>query len=114
MANIFATKTQAEWTAIFNDLDACVEPVLDMDGAAAHAHSQSRRSFRVENGRATPKTAPKMVSNMAPDGRPVANRKVPATGEHTAEILRENGYSADEIERLINIGAVEQNSESKL
>ena len=73
-----------------------------------------RRSFRVENGRATPESAPKMASHMAADGRSVAHRKLPATGENTAEILMEHGYSTDGIERLLSIGSVEQCSESKL
>jgi alpha-methylacyl-CoA racemase len=39
---LFATKTQAQWTAIFRDVDACVEPVLSMEEAAAHPHNRQR------------------------------------------------------------------------
>lgn len=34
VAAIFKSKTQAEWTAIFKDTDACVTPVIDFEEVA--------------------------------------------------------------------------------
>jgi crotonobetainyl-CoA:carnitine CoA-transferase CaiB-like acyl-CoA transferase len=36
VAAVFAQRTLAEWTAKFDDVDACVTPVLRLDEAAAH------------------------------------------------------------------------------
>jgi formyl-CoA transferase len=35
-----------------------------------------------------------------------ASRPAPVYGQHTREVLAEHGYAADEIERLISMGAV--------
>ncbi|PRH75813.1 carnitine dehydratase, partial [Streptomyces solincola] len=38
----FATRTRAEWTALFEPADACVSPVLSMREAPAHPHLAAR------------------------------------------------------------------------
>jgi len=45
LAEIFATKTRAEWVAIFADSDACFEPVLTFSEVRAHPHWQARKCF---------------------------------------------------------------------
>ncbi len=40
--------------------------------------------------------------------RPTADRTPPAPGAHTREVLEEIGYSADDVERLFNEGAVRE------
>ncbi|XP_076835762.1 alpha-methylacyl-CoA racemase isoform X3 [Brachyhypopomus gauderio] len=42
---VFATKTQAEWSRIFDGTDACVTPVLSLDEVGLHPHNQERGSF---------------------------------------------------------------------
>ncbi len=42
LAEIIEQKTQAEWIEIFKDIDACVEPVLNMEEAVAHPHNIAR------------------------------------------------------------------------
>jgi alpha-methylacyl-CoA racemase len=42
---IFATKTRDEWTAIFDNIDACVTPVLELDEAKVFPHSMERGAF---------------------------------------------------------------------
>jgi alpha-methylacyl-CoA racemase len=44
-ASVFATKTREEWTDIFDDLDACVTPVLAPREAAAHPYNIERDVF---------------------------------------------------------------------
>ena len=39
---IFKTKTRDEWTAVFTALDACVEPVMDLDEVCRDEHLVSR------------------------------------------------------------------------
>ena len=44
-AETFASKSQAEWTAIYEGSDACVSPVLDML-EARHIHIEARKTHR--------------------------------------------------------------------
>jgi crotonobetainyl-CoA:carnitine CoA-transferase CaiB-like acyl-CoA transferase len=39
---VFKTKTRDEWTAVFTALDACVEPVMDLDEVSRDEHLVSR------------------------------------------------------------------------
>jgi len=58
-AEIFASKTREEWTAIFDGTDACVTPVLAPDEAAAHPHAQAREIFGSPGGVQQPMPAPR-------------------------------------------------------
>ncbi|SFV07991.1 CaiB/BaiF CoA transferase family protein [Pseudoduganella namucuonensis] len=44
-AEVFKTRTRAEWTAILEHANACVSPVLDMGEAVHHPHNQARGVF---------------------------------------------------------------------
>ncbi|GAA5165344.1 MULTISPECIES: CaiB/BaiF CoA transferase family protein [Amycolatopsis] len=59
-AEVFATRTRAEWTAVFEPLDACVTPVLSMAEAAADAHLTARGTLRTAGGRVEPAPAPRL------------------------------------------------------
>ncbi len=48
-AQLFATKTQAEWCAILEGTDACFAPVMPLDEAREHPHMKARQAF-VEHG----------------------------------------------------------------
>jgi alpha-methylacyl-CoA racemase len=47
-ADLFATKTRDEWTAIFDGVDACVTPVLSSREAARHPWNTERDVFALE------------------------------------------------------------------
>lgn len=57
-AERFLSKTRAEWTVIFDELDACVTPVLSPDEAACHPHMVARQSFAEADGVPQPTPAP--------------------------------------------------------
>jgi alpha-methylacyl-CoA racemase len=103
LAEIFASRERAHWIALFAERDVCVEPVLELSEALA-----------------TPEVAPFLVDQPVAEGsalRTVAppvrlsdtpatlRRAAPALGQHTDEVLREAGFSADEIEKLRRTGA---------
>ena len=44
LTHIFAERTQAEWTALFEPADCCVTPVLSIEEALRHRHFIERRS----------------------------------------------------------------------
>ena len=49
-AEVFRTRTMAEWAQVFDGTDACVTPVLSLAEAAQHPHNVARGSFISVNG----------------------------------------------------------------
>ena len=70
-AEIFATRTRAEWTVVFADLDACVTPVLGIDEAQEHPQIRSRGTL-LTRGRTQPAPAPRY--GRTPCALPVVER----------------------------------------
>jgi len=94
-ANVFRSKTRAEWTGIFDGTDACVSPVLSPAEAAAHEHNRARASFRATAGVLRPEAAPRFSrTNPEPPCAP------PLPGEQSDELLRDFGFAAEEIAAL--------------
>ena len=84
-----------EWVALFDGIDSCVAPVLDLDEAPRHPHNVTRGTFEVVDGVMQPMPAPRI-------GEPAATPRPPRPeGADTSEILAELGYDADQIERLM-------------
>ncbi|MGI5261534.1 CaiB/BaiF CoA transferase family protein [Streptomyces angustmyceticus] len=54
----FATRTRAQWTAVFDGTEACVTPVLSLTEAAAHPHHRARGTYRPTPDGAQPAPAP--------------------------------------------------------
>ena len=50
MAELFKTKTQAEWTEILEGTDACFAPVLEMEEARDHPHMKARGAYVQHEG----------------------------------------------------------------
>jgi alpha-methylacyl-CoA racemase len=88
-AERFATRTMAEWAAVFDGTDACVAPVLSMTEAPSHAHLAARGTYVKADGIVQPAPAPRFSF-----GSP-AEAFVPGTiaraGAHTREVLTSLG-----------------------
>ena len=103
LTRIFLTKTRAEWTEVFAGLDACVEPVMDLDEVARDEHLRSRGMWPSVP---IPLTNGKSITQM---GSPIHLSESPVQyrhagypeGYHTFEILRGLGYSDAEINEMI-------------
>ncbi|PKY53790.1 CoA-transferase family III [Rhizophagus irregularis] len=77
--NIFKTKKQEEWTQIFYKSDACVTPVYELN-------------YKI------PEPTPKLLRT---SGKLINNTKYfLKPGEHSREILKEYGYSENEIKEF--------------
>lgn len=103
-ADVFAKKTKAEWCQVFDGTDACVTPVLTFEEAVQHSHHRERGSFITdEEQHPSPRPAPRLSRTPAnPSGQ-----GDPLVGEHTEEILKEFGFSHEEICQLHADGIVE-------
>lgn len=60
LTDIFLTKTQAEWSEIFEDIDACVYPVVDWQKVQNHDHNAARQSFERVDDNWAPRPAPRL------------------------------------------------------
>ncbi len=96
LAQVIATRTRDEWCGLLEGTDACFAPVLDMDEAPAHPHNQARQTFVQLAGVTQPAPAPRFSATPgAIQGPP------PAAGADGRAILAENGFTEDEIDRLL-------------
>ncbi|KAK2888170.1 alpha-methylacyl-CoA racemase isoform X2 [Channa argus] len=103
----FASKTQADWSKIFDRTDACVTPVLSFKQVGSHPHNQERASFITDSsGEESPRPAP--VLSRTPAEPCLASD--PVIGEHTVEVLEEFGFTSAEIDQMLAAGVVECNA----
>lgn len=109
-SNIFATKTQKEWCEIFDKLDACVAPVLLLNETPHHVHTKDMFTVDAE-GNAVPLPRPRLSRTPA---EPSSVNRDLVVGEHTAEILKNLGFSKKAIVKLEEEGIVQTHKLSKL
>lgn len=103
----FASKTQADWSRVFDGTDACVTPVLSFDQVSSHPHNQERASFMKDSsGEESPRPAP--VLSRTPAEPCLASD--PVIGEHTVEVLNEYGFTSADIDQMLSAGIVECNA----
>jgi alpha-methylacyl-CoA racemase len=100
-AEVFASRTRAEWEAVFTGTDACVAPVLSMAEAASHPQATAREAFADVGGLTQPAPAPRFSRSVAASPAPP-----PRPGAHTDAVLAGLGLSADEVAVLRAGGVV--------
>jgi alpha-methylacyl-CoA racemase len=103
---IFASRTREEWTRFAGEHDVCVAPVLEGDEPRDDPQLRARGAFvEIETpweGRALPGVATPVRIR----GVQAPLRAAPQLGEHTAAVLREAGFSEDELAALRASGVV--------
>ena len=100
-AEIFRSRTRAEWEEVFAGKDACVSPVLSPLEATRHAHAEGRSSFTAIDGVVQPVPAPRFGRTPASIARPPG---VP--GADTDAALTAWGIDAARVGRLREEGAI--------
>ena len=99
LAAVLATRTRDEWVEALGGLDACCEPVLELDEVAAHPQVRAR-GMVVEQ----PTGLELAPAVRAGDGW--RRKGPPRLGEDTAAVLAEVGVDAARLEELRAAGVV--------
>lgn len=94
---IFERHTRDEWMERLAGVDCCCEPVLELDEVRAHPLHAARGAFFTADGGALGQ----VLQVRTPVGEPRADRIAPRLGEHSAEVLRDYGFSEEEIAALV-------------
>jgi len=94
-------RTRQAWCELLEGTDACFAPVLSFDEAAAHPHAVARGAFVTVEGVQQPAPAPRFSRTPAAKPRPA-----PGIGQHSEEVLREAGFTTDEMAALREAGAL--------
>jgi crotonobetainyl-CoA:carnitine CoA-transferase CaiB-like acyl-CoA transferase len=99
----FGERDRDEWVEALRDVEACVEPVLDLDEAFGAGPAAALLAEQPSGARrlATPACPIRLKETPATMRRPA-----PGLGEHTQEVLAEAGYSSDQIAGMRESGAV--------
>lgn len=89
---VILEKTLEEWLELFNDIDACVSPVLTPHEMSQHPQIRHRDMINEihhpELGTMKQINNPIKLSGQ----KPIVRRHAPKLGEHNKEILKELGY----------------------
>ena len=94
-------RTRQQWCERLEGTDACFAPVLNFDEAAMHPHALARAAFVTIDGVQQPAPAPRFSRTPASHPRPA-----PSAGQHSEELLREVGFTSDEMAALRAAGAL--------
>jgi len=99
----FATRTLDEWVERLEGSEACCSPVLSLSEAPQHPHHRARGTFVEVEGITQPAPAPRFARTPAAVRNPPPER-----GQDTQTVLRELGFSSQEVEGLLERHVVRQ------
>jgi alpha-methylacyl-CoA racemase len=105
-AEVFATRTRAEWCEELEGTDSCFAPVLSFDEAHLHPHNVARGTFVERDGVVQPAPAPRFSRTAAAIARGPA---VP--GADTRAALADWGLADARLDELLARGVVVDASE---
>lgn len=110
---VFKTRTRDEWSQIFSQLDACVQPILGWEEAHKHPHNIKLGTFLQNPNTGKPEPAPAPRLSRTPGvGEALPQPKI---GQDTVAVLKDSGFSLKEIEHLLREGVIEESkTKSKL
>jgi crotonobetainyl-CoA:carnitine CoA-transferase CaiB-like acyl-CoA transferase len=101
--SVFGARDMAEWRKVLDGVGITFGVVGRTDDVLEDAQPRAIGAIvPFEDGKTMTVSSPFLVDGEAK----VAPRRAPAVGQHSEEVLREAGYSADEIGRLQGLGVV--------
>jgi alpha-methylacyl-CoA racemase len=102
IAERFATRTQAEWTEVFEGTDACVAPIIPLTEAMEHPHMAAREVYVEHDGIRQPAPAPRFSRTTTSLGLPPR----PKPGADTRDAL--TAWGIEDVDALIEKGVAVQ------
>ncbi len=104
LARILQTKTTAEWMDILNKADVPVMPMHDLESLLSDPHMVATDRFPVVDHPTEGKIRSMKVSASWSQTPVETERLAPRLNEHGEEVLREAGFSSDEIAAMVRDG----------
>jgi crotonobetainyl-CoA:carnitine CoA-transferase CaiB-like acyl-CoA transferase len=106
LSNIFLTRSTAEWIKLLDDADVPSLPMHSLESMLTDPHLVATNFFPVvEHPSEGPVRSMKVSATWSKT--PVETPRLgPALGEQSAEILREAGFTAEEIARMLRDGVI--------
>ncbi len=104
LAEIFKTKTSAQWIPILEKADVPVSPMNSVEDVISDPHHAAAGFFSLEDHPSEGKIRTMRTPTDWSESPPPAMGFVPRLGEHSAEVLSELGYSDSEIRDLAQRG----------
>ena len=106
LAGIFEERTTAEWVAILERADVPFMPMHSLQSLMQDPHLVATGFFTdvmhpTEGAIKSPRNPVTWTHH-----KPAPPRAVPTLGQHTAEVLRELGYSESQVQAMVNAAAV--------
>jgi len=106
LAELFATRTMAEWTALLGAADIPCMPLHSLSSLVDDPHLRAVGFFETrEHPREGSVRMPGVPSTWS-RSQPERGAAAPLLGQHGREVLRELGFSDEEIQGLVDAGAV--------
>jgi crotonobetainyl-CoA:carnitine CoA-transferase CaiB-like acyl-CoA transferase len=106
VAEVFRSRTRDEWRAFNDEHDCCIEPVLHLE-EALDSELLRERGMVVELDQPHLGAVRQLGVPVKMSRTPGAvDTPAPALGEHTREVLGEVGFADEEIDAMIESGAV--------
>lgn len=104
LAGVIRKRSTAEWMAMMEKADIPVAPVNDVSDLVADPHLAATGFFSMEEHPSEGRLRTMRTPTNWSDSPPGPQRHAPRLGEHSAEVLKEAGYSDDEIARMAKEG----------
>ncbi|MFN0316442.1 MAG: CaiB/BaiF CoA transferase family protein [Burkholderiales bacterium] len=104
LAEIFKTKTTAQWISILEKADVPVSPMNRVEDVITDPHHAATGFFSIEDHPTEGKIRTMRTPTGWSESPPPAVGYVPRLGEHSAQVLAELGYSEGDIRELARSG----------
>ena len=113
LARIIETRTTAEWTELLIKADVPVMPMHDLEGVLTDPHLVATDFFPVIHHPTEGPVRSMRVPATWSDTKAAPERLAPRLNEHGEAILRDAGFSSDEIAEMIRDGVTLPAAEAK-